>query len=254
VGVNLFPDVKRCFFDCPYCEVFPFDEAPAFSLERMEAGFPPVIDEAVKQGIAVRDICFSGNGEPTLSPHFSQAVESAARIRDTKAPGADIVVITNGTGLLRGDVFEFLRHAAKAMALKIWLKLDAGTEDWYRRMNCSDVPFETLTGKIKEFAGRAPLIIQTMVCSINGKPPAEAETAAWEKLVLELAGAGVEPGAGVRGVQIYGKARPAPLDPLAEALPAAYLESRAASLRALLATRGFSPLLEEAIIPVEVFP
>jgi hypothetical protein len=49
---------------------------------------------------------------------------------------------------------------------------------------------------------------------------------------------------GVQAVQIYGKARPAPEDPLAEALPASILEGRAALLRAAL----------KAPIPVEVFP
>jgi hypothetical protein len=45
-------------------------------------------------------------------------------------------------------------------------------------------------------------------------------------------------------VQIYGKARPAPEDPLAEALPEAALEKRAAALRAVIGTA----------VPVEVFP
>jgi hypothetical protein len=39
-------------------------------------------------------------------------------------------------------------------------------------------------------------------------------------------------------VQIYGKARPAPEDPLAEAVPAAFLEERATLLRAALAKAG----------------
>jgi hypothetical protein len=149
------------------------------------------------------------------------------------------------------------------------------------------------------------VIIQTMVCSINGRPPPDTEAAAWEQLALELAGTGMAAPAatvpaatlavtaaaavsaatlavtatgapaasvpapvlpvpaaeetagrvlpGVRGFQIYGNARPAPDDPLAEALPLAFLEARAVSLRAALAASGIRAP-SGAEIPVEVFP
>ncbi|MDR1618872.1 MAG: hypothetical protein LBS06_07495 [Treponema sp.] len=286
VGINLFPDRKTCSFDCPYCEVFPFQGAAAFSLEGLEAELPPILTGAKERGLPVRDLCFSGNGEPTMSPAFPAALECAARFRNTLAPEAALVLITNGTGLLKKETFDFLRRAAAAWALRIWLKLDAGTEDWYRLVNSSAVPFTALTGKIRDFVRLAPVIIQTMVCSINGRPPPDSEAAAWEKLALELASAGtasvpvpaasptaVLPAAvlttgvpapgknaasgnvapGVRGFQIYGKARPAPRDPLAEALPPAFLEARAASLRASLAAAGIRAP-DGAEIPVEVFP
>jgi histidinol dehydrogenase len=289
VGINLFPDRKVCLFDCPYCEVFPFRAAAAFSPGRMETELLRTIREAEERSVPVRDLCFSGSGEPAMSPAFPAALESAARIRDALVPEAALVLITNGTGLLGADLFEFLRHAAAVWALQIWLKLDAGTEEWYRLVNRGAVPFGALTGAIRDFVRRAPVIIQTMVCSINGRPPPDSEAAAWERLALELAGAGMAaaltvpvpaafppaalpaavpaanapiPGKdaagsriapGVRGFQIYGKARPAPGDPLAEALPPAFLESRAASLRAALAAAGIrTPGGTE--IPVEVFP
>jgi histidinol dehydrogenase len=288
VGINLFPDRKVCSFDCSYCEVFPFRGAGAFSLRRMEAELPRVLKDAKKRGLTVRDLCFSGNGEPAISPAFPAALESAARIRDALAPEAALVLITNGTGLREPETFGFLRHAAVAWALQIWLKLDAGTEEWYRLVNRGAILFGALTGKIRDFVRCAPVIIQTMVCSINGRPPPDSEAEAWEKLALELAAAGaaaaptvpapastadpatVPPAAtpatapgktadgssiapGVRGFQIYGKARPAPDDPLAEALPPAFLEARAASLRAALRAAGIRAP-DGTEIPVEVFP
>jgi histidinol dehydrogenase len=254
VGINLFPDRKVCSFDCPYCEVFPFQGAAAFSLARMETELPPALINAKERGLPVRDICFSGNGEPTMSPAFPAALESAARFRDALAPEAALVLITNGTGLLRKETFDFLHHAAGAWDLNIWLKLDAGTEAWYHHINRTAVSFAALTGKIRDFVRLAPVIIQTMICSVNGRPPPDSEVAAWETLALELAAArAADRGLlGLRGFQIYGKARPAPDDPLAEALPPAFLESRAASLRAALAAAGVNP--GGAAIPVEVFP
>ena len=248
VGINLFPDRKVCSFDCPYCEVFPFHSDRAFSLPVMEEALEGVLVEAAEQGIPVRDICFSGNGEPSLSPDFREALEAAGRIRERSVPEAALVVITNGTGLLNERTFAFMRDAALGgMKLNIWLKLDAGTPAWYEAMDRSAVPYDALIGRIRQFARCAPVTLQTMICALRGKAPPEEEEAAWVRLAAELAGSGesgVDRRSGVRAVQIYGKARPAPEDPLAEALPEAVLERRAAALRAVIGTA----------VPVEVFP
>jgi hypothetical protein len=75
-----------------------------------------------------------------------------------------------------------------------------------------------------------------MICAVDGYGPPKGEAEAWEKLLVELVSAGNAKGnCGVRKVQIYGKARSAPEDPKASALPVTCLEERAASLRAALA-------------------
>ncbi|MDR2482470.1 MAG: radical SAM protein, partial [Treponema sp.] len=128
VGINLFPDKKRCSFDCPYCEVFPFAGAAAFSLALMEESLQETLAEFSRQGTPAADVCFSGSGEPTMSAHFPRALESAARIRAEFTPAPALVLITNGTGLLDPGMFEILRRAAAGpFKLDIWLKLDAGT-------------------------------------------------------------------------------------------------------------------------------
>jgi histidinol dehydrogenase len=201
-----------------------------------------------QQTLPVRDICFSGNGEPTISPYFFEALEAAARIRDELVPKADLVVITNGTGLLSDDMFAFLCHAAReSMGLKIWLKLDAGTPGWYEEMNRSSVSYQALMGKIKELASLAPVSIQTMLCTVNGKEPFPEEVLAWEKLVVEVTRIGTEanPKRGnIRDIQLYGKARPAPEDPLAEALSSDYLEARGASLQKAITEAGLDLLIQ----------
>jgi histidinol dehydrogenase len=251
-GINLFPDKKYCSFDCPYCEVFPFAANAVFSSALMDRELRAAIAGAQERAIPVRDICFSGNGEPSLSGDFPEALQRAAAIRDAMAPGAKLVLITNGTGLLRPAIFELLRDAATGpLSLHIWLKLDAGTPEWYHQMSRSAVSFGELTGALKAFAARAPLTIQTMLCAIDGAPPPPEEARAWEALLVALATLAPEGGStGVHTVHIYGKARPAPEDPKAESLPAAYLEERAASLRAALALAGSG-----ADVPsVEVYP
>ena len=250
VGINLFPGRKQCSFDCPYCEVFPFSTDAVFSLERLEADLRGTLALALERDEPVMDICFSGNGEPSLSPVFPDALKLAVRIRDGMVPSSKLVIITNGTGLLEPETFAFLRDAAAGPpALDIWLKLDAGTPDWFLAIN-SPVPkagagFDGMIAKIREFAACAPVTIQTMLCAVDGREPPALEAGAWERLVVELAAAN----GNIRKVQIYGKARPSPDDPKAEQLPFEYLERRAASLRLAFGTRAAFP------VPlVEIYP
>jgi len=249
VGINLFPDKKCCSFDCPYCEVFPFSSNSDFSADFMEDDLRTAIASALKRNIPVRDICFSGNGEPTLSPDFPEALERAGSLRAELVPGAELVLITNGSFLLEEKLFSLLACAAISPGLNIWLKLDAGTNFWYKKMNRSVLPYEKIIEKIKEFAATAPVTIQTMICAVDGEEPPKEEAEAWEKLLVELASVGnAKENCGIRKVQVYGKARPAPEDPKASALPVICLEERAVSLRAALASAL------AAAMPVEVYP
>jgi histidinol dehydrogenase len=244
VGINLFPDKKSCPFDCPYCEVFPFSTKAAFSLEQMEGDLRSVIADAGEKNIQVKDICFSGNGEPSLSLDFPKALEMAGHIRGELVPSAELVLITNGAGLLDQKIFSLLVESAiGSLTLDIWLKLDAGTHGWYQMINRAEIPHDKLVVKIKEFAALAPFTIQTMLCSVDGKAPPEEEAQTWENLVVELA---VIAAGGIRKIQIYGKARPSPDDPKARELPIAYLEERASSLKQALGVT--------TQIPIEIFP
>ena len=231
VGINLFPDKKHCSFDCPYCEVFPFSTDAVFSIEQMETDLYHAVAAAVEYNIVVKDICFSGNGEPSLSADFPSALKLAGRIRDEMAASAELVLITNGTGLLNPKIFSLLHEAVHSLSLNIWLKLDAGTPEWYKKINCSDVPFDTLIAAIRQFTAVAPVTIQTMLCAVDGEGPPPEEISAWEQIMLELAAIAAKGTGGIRKVQIYGKARPSPDDPKAAPLPVGYLEERAASLR-----------------------
>jgi histidinol dehydrogenase len=240
VGVNLFPDKKACPFDCPYCEVFPFLNARVFSAAELKDDLTRTLREARERGAPVRDICLSGNGEPSASPHLEEAMRTAWFARNALAPNADIVVITNGAGLFDEDVFDLLKHAV-TRNVRIWLKLDAGTAEWFSLVNKSSIDFDALVARIRAFAQSSPVTIQTMLCSIYGKLPSNAEEAAWTDLALDLALTD-----NVRLFQLYGKARPAPADPAAAPAPRVYLDKRAASLRAKLSGAGLST-------PVEVY-
>ncbi len=253
VGINLFPDRKLCSFDCPYCEVFPFETPRRFSLPAMERELRESLAELRSRGLQVRDLCFSGNGEPTMSPDFTAALDAAARIRDELVPASSLVVITNGSTLADSALAAALADAAASRAaggfgLDIWLKVDAGTEAWYRRIDRGALPYDALVAALTAFVAAVPVTVQTMLCAVGGAGPDQAEAVAWIDLVVGLAISGDRHAGGVRRVHLYGKARPAPADPAAAALPLAALEERAAALRAAFQDAGLDPAP-----PVEVF-
>ncbi|MDR1220468.1 MAG: hypothetical protein LBK73_12785 [Treponema sp.] len=241
IGINLFPDKKTCSFDCPYCEIFPFTTTTKFTVKTLKDELTHAVNNARRRAVPIRDICFSGNGEPTLSPHFEKALEAARDIQKKTAPEAKLVAITCGAGLFQGEVFSCLQNAAASCDLDVWLKLDAGGEAWYRAINRSAIPFDKLIAKIKEFVGVSPATLQTMLCSIGGTLPSDAEETAWNDLALELAKTG-----NVKQFQLYGKARPSSEDPFAEAAPASYLEKRAKILGETLANSGVA-------VPVSIY-
>ncbi len=256
LGIDLFPEGKDCTFDCPYCELFPpsvsthhRSSSPSFSLSLMEEELrAAVVDGRIPAlgGEPIRDFCFSGNGEPTLSPSFPAALDLAARLRDELAPSASLVVITNGTRLFGPDsVAPLLARAAQpapiGLGLDPWIKVDAGSEAWYRKIDRSIVPFDLLMDGIGGYFAAAAGTVQTMLCSIDGAPPNQEEELAWIERIIRLVASG-----GVSRVHLYGKSRPAPEDPRAEALPLSFLERRAQLLRRALADAGFAT-------PVSVF-
>jgi histidinol dehydrogenase len=236
LGINLFTGGKTCEFDCPYCEVFSFKADAEFQLAAMEAQIVRVVETVGEDGRDIRDICFSGNGEPTISAHFSPALDLAIALRARYAPEAKIVVISSGTGLLREKVFQKLTEVATTVsAFELWLKVDAGTEAWFRAINRSKTGYSSLISAIQRFAAAAPCVIQTMHCSVHGERPPPVELEAWAALVSGLSRGGM-----VKAVQIYGKARPSEHDPICAPLPASELEHRAALLHAAFSRQAIS--------------
>ncbi|GMO28047.1 MAG: radical SAM protein [Termitinemataceae bacterium] len=243
IGINLFLQKKVCNFDCPYCEVFAdnieaknANNTTEFCTDKMKQALKDTIDRIANDNIAVKDICFSGNGEPTISADFPCAFAAAIEIRDALVPNAELVVISNGTGLLKKETFTLLQNTIRNNKnIKFWLKFDAGSEDWYKKINGSKIAYNDLVNAIKEFSKQSAFIIQTMHCTFNNESPSEKELNLWAKTICEIAA-----NKNLLGVQIYGKARPAPNDPVCASLSAESLEHRADVLRAAFNAGGGS--------------
>ena len=146
LGINLLPSgYKLCSFNCLYCQygwtskptLKPADQItdlprPADVSAALEASLQKIVRRRKK----VDCITFSGNGEPTLHPELAEIIAAAKRVRDRYLPEAKLAILSNSSTVGREEV----RAALQMLDLKI-MKLDAGSEDLLRRMNCPALPF-----------------------------------------------------------------------------------------------------------------
>lgn len=213
LGVNLFPDAKRCSFDCPYCEVFPLagcdKGGEPFEVADLVAALDAFAETWTGTLGPVLDISLSGNGEPSLSPFLEPALAACARSRRAhpRVLGpAKLVVITNSTGFTRPEVREVLERYVREEGLEIWAKLDAGSEARFRAMSGTSLALAEVVAGIRDFAVRASLVVQTMLCELDGEAPTTADLDDYARLLSGM----IAEGGRITQVHLYTQARPAP--------------------------------------------
>tara|TARA_A100001037_G_C15094101_1_gene610568 strand:+ start:805 stop:1680 length:876 start_codon:yes stop_codon:yes gene_type:complete len=252
IGVNLNPD-KVCNFDCIYCEVdrrIPGavtevdlrqmkDELTAMVRFAKDGGLAkePKFDEVPWLTREVKDIAFSGDGEPTMIHNFAECVETVVEVQQSE--GLDetkIVLITDAAGLDKADVKRGLKLMDTHHG-EIWGKLDAGTEDYYREVNRSNVKFDRILSNLLETALARPIIIQSLFLKVHGQAMPAAELDAYCGRLNDL----TESGGQISEVHLYTVARPTP-EAFATKLELAELENMAAAVR------------EQTGLTVAVFP
>ncbi len=205
IGVNLNRD-KFCNFRCVYCQIDrsqPGDDGPvdltilADELDRM---VELVISGDLYQRAQfhdtpaalrrLNDIAFSGNGEPTACPNFDQAVAVAAEVRRRhKLDGVKLVLITNATLFHQPRVRRAL-EILDANNGEIWAKLDAGSDEYYRLVDRSAVPWRRILDNLRDAAVARPIVIQSLFLRIDGQPPPAAELDAYCDRLVEITSAG----------------------------------------------------------------
>jgi wyosine [tRNA(Phe)-imidazoG37] synthetase (radical SAM superfamily) len=218
VGVNLCPD-RNCNFQCVYCEVRrngdarqPLDvEVMAAELKKtltyVRAGrlrerpwYRTLPDELLQ----LRHVALSGDGEPTLSPKFAEALQAVVHIRALGGFPFKLVLLTNGTGLDLPHVQQGLRCFTKSD--EIWAKLDGGTQAYVNKVNRSDIPLDKILSNILTLGRQRPVVVQSLFPAINSEEPPLEEIDQYSRRLLELKKAGAE----ISLVQIYSANRPSP--------------------------------------------
>ena len=219
VGINLNPD-KVCNFDCIYCQVDRTSQAETRFveldplLEELEGLLGQVADgtlwdDPTLAGVPVElrrlnDIAFSGDGEPTTYRNFDEIVDRVGKVKVNRgAEAAKLVLISNASMFHRPAVEAGLETLHEHNG-EIWAKLEAGTDEYYRLIERTVVPFERVLENITAAACRWPVVIQSLFMRVEGDPPREAEIEAFCDRLCEIAAAGGQ----LKLVQIYTVARP----------------------------------------------
>jgi wyosine [tRNA(Phe)-imidazoG37] synthetase (radical SAM superfamily) len=220
IGINLNPD-RKCNFDCVYCEVdrtqpvadADFDcGAAAAELEQalrlIQSGSLRLLrpyHSLPSNLLELRHVALSGDGEPTMSPKFLDAVEAVVHVRARGLhPFFKIVLITNASALDRPEVQAGL--ALMTPRDEIWAKLEVGSQGLMDSVNRSEVSLEKIIDNILLTARRRPVIIQSLFCQVGGAVPSIADI---EAFAVQLKGL-KERGAQIPLVQIYSATRPTP--------------------------------------------
>ena len=247
IGVNLNPD-KQCSFDCVYCEVD--RDTPgrtgrvdvavmASELERLlllqQEGKLSELDwfrNLPAELLELKEVALSGYGEPTLCPNFDEVVREVLYLRSTrKLPFFKTVLITNGTGLDLPPVtagLDLLCHQDE-----IWVKLDAGTQEYYEQVNRSSFPFWRILANILAVSRKRAVIIQSLFPLLNGQEPPWEEIEEYAQRLKELKAAGAQ----ISLVQVYSAHRP-PHRPDCEHLALKSLSRIASHVRTITGLRA----------------
>ena len=218
IGINLNPD-KACNFDCIYCQVDRAVESEIRFvgldqlLEELDHMLPwaasgriyehPLFRDVPPEWRRWNDIAFSGDGEPTTYRNFDGIIAACAEVkRRHGAHEVKLVLITNASMLQRPHVQRGL-EILDANQGEIWAKLDAGTEEYFRRVDRTRIPFSRILENITAAAQIRPLVIQALFMRIQDEPPEATELDAFCQRLKEITAAGGQ----LSLIQVYTVAR-----------------------------------------------
>ena len=220
VGINVCPE-KNCNFQCAYCEVHRNGEAREgpLDVEGMAAELKKTL-AYVRGGrlrerpwyrnlpdelLQLRHVALSGDGEPTLSPRFAEALQAAVHVRALSGfPFFKLVLLTNATGLDQPHVQQGLKHLTRSD--EVWAKLDGGTQAYVNKVNRPGVPLDKILSNILMLGRQRPVVIQSLFPAIRGEEPPLEEIEQYAHRLLELKNSGAQ----ISLVQIYSATRPSP--------------------------------------------
>ncbi len=234
VGINLNTN-NACNWRCIYCQVpnlvrgapLPVSlpdlkfELASFLQKILVGNY--LSEEIPEEMRRLNDIAFSGNGEPTSSPNFSDVVELVAQARSDLSVDASVktVLITNGSLIHQKDVQLGVRRI-KTITGEVWFKVDSVTKEGVARINDSPFSLRKTSSNLETVASLCDTWIQTCVFDFDGLPPSEHEQNSYLKFLRDVA-----LNAKVRGVLLYGVARKSyqPEAPRISRLDLSWLES-----------------------------
>ncbi|MEI8363282.1 MAG: radical SAM protein [Betaproteobacteria bacterium] len=263
IGINLNTN-NACNWRCVYCQVPNLTRGtpPPIELEVLERELRSFLTyvlhgDFMERYVAeadrhLKDIAFSGNGEPTSAKEFPEVLILIERVLREFKLLADINLtsdlngvncpepikvrlITNGSLMEKQTVLDSISHLAKCNG-EVWFKLDAGTKEGIARINDVNINPQSHVERLQHCAEICPTFIQTCMFAMDGEPPQEDDILAYLALISQVKLV-------VQGVHLYGLARPSYQTeaPRLSRLSADWLEAVALRIRGLGLTVYVSP-------------
>ncbi|MDO9365299.1 MAG: radical SAM protein [Methylotenera sp.] len=240
IGINLNTN-NACNWRCIYCNVPNLTRGtPApVELDILEQELRALLTDVLhgdfmqrhvhEEDRQLKDIAFSGNGEPTSAKEFPQVITVVEKVlTDFNLLGSiKVRLITNGSLLDKPLVLESVKHLARLNG-EVWFKVDAGSKEGIARINDVTLNPQSHIQRLKNCAEACPTFIQTCMFALDGLPPSEEDIVAYLTLITQAKDV-------VQGVHLYGLARrseQAEVDRLTR-LPAEWLEAMAERIRGL---------------------
>ncbi|MES2012148.1 MAG: radical SAM protein [Pseudomonadota bacterium] len=253
IGINLNVN-NACNWRCVYCQVPNLTRGtpPPIELDVLEQELRSFLTNVLHGDFMERyvaepdrhlkDIAFSGNGEPTSAKEFPQVVQLVGKVLrefgllDVNQPEPiKVRLITNGSLMDKQQTLDSVAELAKCNG-EVWFKLDAGTKEGIARINDVNLNPESHIERLKRCAVVCPTFIQTCMFGFDGQPPQESDIVAYLALVSQVKSL-------IQGVHLYGLARPSlqnEADRLSRLSPE-WLEAVAQRIRELGLTVYVSP-------------
>lgn len=222
IGINLNVN-NACNWRCVYCQVPNLtrgspDKIDLVLLEKELRGFlnqllrGDFMERYVAEGDRhLKDIAFSGNGEPTSAKEFPQVILIVEKVLNDfkllddehpiiKDQPIKVRLITNGSLMEKDNVLDSVRHLSKVHG-EVWFKVDGGRSEDVARINDVNINIASVVKRLKACAAACPTFVQTCIFGLDGNPPSESHISAYINLLAEVK-------TDIKGVYLYGLARP----------------------------------------------
>lgn len=215
IGINLNPN-NACNWHCIYCQVPNLTRGgpPPIDLTLLEQELTTLLSAIVQGSLtidhdapshgldALRDIAFSGNGEPTSAAEFPLAVSLVHNVLHAHGLDQQVMLrlITNGSLLDRRSVQAGIGHIGNASG-EVWFKVDSASTAGLALINGTHMKAETVSRRLSRCAALAPTWVQTCLFKLDNTLPSEEEITHYLALLAPIAKQ-------LKGVHLYSLARP----------------------------------------------